>query len=73
LKKLKGFENQLEDAHEERLSFIREKRELESKIITLQDLVTKSTDEEQVTLKSLESNCFMIKIESFLQGDKIET
>jgi len=47
-KKLKTLEQQLEKEHEERLIFIREKREQETKIISLQELASRSADEEQV-------------------------
>ncbi len=47
-KKLKIVEQQLESEHEERLNFLREKREQEAKIMSLQELAARSTDEEQV-------------------------
>ena len=43
------LEQQLENEHEERLNFVREKHELETKIINLQELAARSADEEQVT------------------------
>ena len=43
------MEQQLENEHEERLNFVREKHELETKIINLQELAARSADEEQVT------------------------
>ena len=43
------MEQQLENDHEERLNFVREKHELETKIINLQELAARSADEEQVT------------------------
>ena len=48
-KKVKALEQQLENEHEERLNFVREKHELETKIINLQELAARSADEEQVT------------------------
>merc|ERR1712130_536122 len=41
-------EQQLEQEHEERISFLRERHELEGKIMGLQDLLDRSGDEEQV-------------------------
>lgn len=46
---MKSLEQQLENEHEERLNFVREKHELETKIINLQELAARSADEEQVT------------------------
>jgi myosin-18 len=46
---VKALEQQLENEHEERLNFVREKHELETKIINLQELAARSADEEQVT------------------------
>ena len=43
------MEQQLENEHEERLNFVRETHELETKIINLQELAARSADEEQVT------------------------
>jgi chromosome condensin MukBEF ATPase and DNA-binding subunit MukB len=48
LKKVKALEQQLENEHEERLNFVREKHDLESKIFHLQELAARSADEEQV-------------------------
>merc|ERR1712223_1497009 len=47
-KKVKALEQQLESEHEERINFMREKHELETKIINLQELANRSADEEQV-------------------------
>merc|ERR1719454_2114767 len=47
-KKVKVLEQQLEQEHEERLGFLRERHELEGKIMGLQDLLDRSGDEEQV-------------------------
>merc|ERR1719219_1365156 len=47
-KKVKVLEQQLEQEHEERISFLRERHELEGKIMGLQDLLDRSGDEEQV-------------------------
>lgn len=47
-KKIKSLEQQLESEHEERLQFVREKHELETKIINLQELANRGADEEQV-------------------------
>ena len=48
VKKLKSLEQQLEQEHEERMGFVREKHDLESKIMNLQDLLDRSGDEELV-------------------------
>ncbi len=48
-KKLKALEQQIEADHEERLTFVREKHELESKVMGLQEVLSRSADEEQVT------------------------
>jgi myosin-18 len=58
-KKLKIVEQQLENEHEDRLNFLREKHELETKIITLQELAARSADEEQVYLSSKAFNNFL--------------
>ncbi len=47
-KKVKALEQQLENEHEERINFVREKHELETRIINLQEMASRSTDEEQV-------------------------
>ena len=47
-KKVKTLEQQLEQEHEERMGFVREKHDLESKVMMLQDLVDRSGDEELV-------------------------
>ena len=45
---VKVLEQQLEQEHEERINFLRERHELEGKIMGLQDLLDRSGDEEQV-------------------------
>ncbi len=47
-KKIKSLEQQLESEHEERIHFVREKHDLETKIMNLQDLASRSADEDQV-------------------------
>jgi len=47
-KKVKVLEQQLENEHEERINFVREKHELETRIINLQEMASRSADEEQV-------------------------
>jgi len=47
-KKVKILEQQLEQEHEERIGFLRERHELEGKIMNLQDMLERSGDEEQV-------------------------
>jgi len=47
-KKVKILEQQLEQEHEERIMFLRERHDLEQKIGTLQDMLERSGDEEQV-------------------------
>jgi len=39
----------LHQEHEERIGFLRERHELEGKIMTLQDMLERSGDEEQVS------------------------
>jgi myosin-18 len=48
-KKVKALEQQLENEHEERINFVREKHELETRIINLQEMAYRSADEEQVS------------------------
>ena len=48
-KKIKVLEQQLENEHEERINFVREKHELETRIINLQEMASRSADEEQVS------------------------
>ena len=48
VKKLKSLEQQLEQEHEERMGFVREKHDLESKIMNLQDMLDRSGDEDLV-------------------------
>ncbi len=52
-KKVKSLEQQLESEHEERIHFVREKHDLENKIMTLQDLASRSADEEQARKQNL--------------------
>ena len=40
---------ELENEHEERINFVREKHELETRIINLQEMASRSADEEQVS------------------------
>ncbi|CAB4059740.1 MYO18 [Lepeophtheirus salmonis] len=47
-KRVKALEQQLENEHEERMGFVREKHDLETKIMNLQELASRSTDEEYV-------------------------
>merc|ERR1719431_1734615 len=47
-KKAKMLEQQLEQEHEERLGFLRERHEFESKIMNMQDLLERSGDEDQI-------------------------
>ena len=46
---MKALEQQLENEHEERINFVREKHELETRIINLQEMASRSADEEQVS------------------------
>jgi len=48
-KKIKTLEQQIETDHDEKLTFIREKHEFEAKIFVLQETLSRSIDEEQVT------------------------
>merc|ERR1712051_298040 len=45
----KALEQQLENEHEERINFVRGKHELETRIINLQEMASRSADEEQVS------------------------
>lgn len=47
-KKVKALEQQLENEHEERLNFLREKQTLESRIMNLQVMTSRSADEDHV-------------------------
>ncbi len=49
---VKALEQQLESEHEERIHFVREKHDLETKIMNLQELASRSTDEDQVAVKN---------------------
>merc|ERR550534_3295858 len=48
-KKVKMLEQQLEQEHEERLGFLRERHEHEAKIVGLQDLLERAGDEDQIS------------------------
>ncbi len=52
LQQVKALEQQLESEHEERIHFVREKHDLETKIMNLQELASRSTDEDQVAVKN---------------------
>jgi len=58
-KKLKIVEQQLENEHEDRLNFLHEKHELETKIITLQELAARSGDEDQVRIYQFNISSFI--------------
>lgn len=45
---MKVLEQQLEHEHEERLNFVREKHELETKLMNLKEFASRSADAEQV-------------------------
>jgi hypothetical protein len=47
-KKVKALEQQLEAEHEERLNYVREKRDLEMKVMLMHELSARSVDEDQV-------------------------
>ena len=47
-KKVKTLEQQLELEHEERMGLMREKQDLESKVMSLQDMLNRSGDEDLV-------------------------
>ena len=47
-KRVKALEAQLEQEHEERMGFLREKHDLESKVMNLQDMLERSGDEDLV-------------------------
>merc|ERR1712209_306520 len=48
-KKVKALEQQLENEHEERINFVRERHELETRIFNLQEMASRAADEEQVS------------------------
>jgi myosin-18 len=48
LKRVKALELQLESDHEERIQMVREKHDLEAKIMHLQEMTVRSADEDQV-------------------------
>ena len=50
---MKGLESVLEAEAEERSGLVRERAELEGRIVSLQDLLDRSGDEDQVGLTSL--------------------
>ena len=47
-KRVKALETQLEQEHEERMGYLREKHDLESKVMNLQDMLERSGDEDLV-------------------------
>ena len=47
-KRVKALEIQLEQEHEERMGYLREKHDLESKVMNLQDMLERSGDEDLV-------------------------
>lgn len=48
-KKIKGLEAQLESEHEDRINYMRDKHDLETKIMNLQEFALRATDEDQVS------------------------
>jgi len=50
-KKLKVLEQQLEQEHEDRIGFLREKHELEGRIVNLQDMLEASAEQESIVAK----------------------
>lgn len=74
-KKVKSLEQKLENEHEERLQFVREKHELENKIIHLQQIVSRAPEEEQVIVH-YNSNTFVAFFnqitKTFLQLSKLK-
>ena len=50
-KKMKVLEQQLEQEHEDRIEFLREKHDLESRIATLQDMLEVSAEQEGLVMK----------------------
>merc|ERR1719342_1801956 len=50
-KKLKVLEQQLEQEHEDRIGFLREKHELEGRIVNLQDMLEASAEQESLVVK----------------------
>ena len=50
-KKLKVLEQQLEQEHEDRIGFLRDKHELESRIANLQDMLDASAEQESLVMK----------------------
>ena len=50
-KKLKVLEQQLEQEHEDRIGFLREKHELEGRIANLQDMLESSAEQESLVVK----------------------
>ena len=75
-KKVKALEQQLENEHEERINFMREKHELETKIINLQEVASRSADEEQLikAKKDLKRTKALLKdAQSQIEKSKTET
>ena len=50
-KKMKVLEQQLEQEHEDRIGFLREKHELEGRIANLQDMLEASAEQEGIVMK----------------------
>ena len=50
-KKLKVLEQQLEQEHEDRIGFLREKHDLEGRIANLQDMLEASSEQEGIVMK----------------------
>ena len=50
-KKLKVVEQQLEEEHEDRIGFLREKHDMEGKIINLQEMLERSAEDEGLVAK----------------------
>ena len=70
------MEQQLENEHEERINFMREKHELETKIINLQEVASRSADEEQLikAKKDLKRTKALLKdAQSQIEKSKTET
>ena len=50
-KKLKVVEQQLEEEHEDRIGFLREKHDMEGKILNLQEMLERSAEDEGLVAK----------------------
>ena len=75
-KKVKNLELQLEQEHDERMTVVREKHELETKIINLQEVASRSADEEQLikAKKDLKRTKALLKdAQSQIEKSKTET